>query len=91
MGLRKTRYPLYRKLHVPQGRYRQVGKFSPSTRTRSLDHLDHSQSQYRLSYSSPQNNKKVINIIIKIYEGLLIMFLARYILGLQEEDAKPSM
>jgi hypothetical protein len=61
------------------------------TPAENLDHPAHSQSQLHLQYPNPQNSKKVINIIIKVYTGLHIMILAMHILTIQEEDAKPCM
>jgi len=49
-----TRYPLYRRLGVPQGRYGQVRKFSPPPGFRSPVRPARSQSLYRLSYAGPQ-------------------------------------
>ena len=49
----KTRYPLYRRLDRPQGRYGQVRKISPPTRIRSPDRPARSDSLYRLSYPGP--------------------------------------
>jgi hypothetical protein len=47
----KTRYPLYRRLGGPQGRYGQVRKISPTpTGIRSPDRPARSQSLYRLSH-----------------------------------------
>jgi hypothetical protein len=46
----KTRYPLYRRLGGPQGRYGQVRKLSPPIGIRSPDRPARSQSLYRLSY-----------------------------------------
>ena len=51
----KIRYPLYRRLVGPQGRYGQVWKISalPTTGIRSPDRPARSQSLYRLSYPIP--------------------------------------
>jgi hypothetical protein len=49
----KNRYPLYRRLRGPQGRYGQVRKISPPTGIGSPDHPARSESLYRLSYSGP--------------------------------------
>ena len=46
----KTRYPLYRRLSGPQGRFGQVLKISLPTGIRSPDRPDRSESLYRLSY-----------------------------------------
>jgi len=46
----KSRYPLYRRLHGPQGRSGQVRKISPPTGIRSPDRPARSQSLYRLRY-----------------------------------------
>ena len=46
----KARYPLYRRLGGPQGRFGQVRKFSPPTEIRFPDRQARSQSLYRLSY-----------------------------------------
>ena len=50
----KTRYPLYRRLGVHQSRSGQVRKISPPTGILSPDRQAHSESLYRLSYSSPR-------------------------------------
>ena len=49
----KTRYPLYTRLCVPQGRSGQVRNISPPTGIRSPDRPARSQSLYRLSYRRP--------------------------------------
>jgi hypothetical protein len=48
-----TRYQLYRRLGVLQGRSGRVRKISPPTRNRSPDRPACSQSLYRLSYPGP--------------------------------------
>jgi len=55
----KTRYPLYRRLSGPQGRSRQVRKFSPPTGIRSPVRPASSQSLYRLSYPAHGNMKSI--------------------------------
>ena len=47
---RKTRYPFYRRLGGPQGRYGQVRKISPPQGFDPRDRPARSQSLYRLSY-----------------------------------------
>jgi hypothetical protein len=49
----KTRYPLYRRLGVPQGRSGRVRKISPPIRISSPDRPARSESLYRLSYRAP--------------------------------------
>jgi len=78
-----------RNLGAAQGQSGQLQKSSPTTRTESLDHPTHSQSLYRLSYPSPHNGTKIINIIIEVYAGFHVMILARHILAKQVEDANP--
>ena len=56
LPLGKTRYPLYRRLGGPQGRYGQVRKISPPTGIRSPDRPARSQSLYRLRYLAHQIN-----------------------------------
>jgi len=46
----KTRYPFYRRLGWPRGRYKRVGKILPPTGIRSPDSPARSESLYRLSY-----------------------------------------
>jgi hypothetical protein len=53
LPLRKTRYPLYRRLGGPWGRLGWLRKISPPTGTRSPDRPAHSETQYRLSYACP--------------------------------------
>ena len=48
-----TRYPLYRRLGGPQGRYGRVRKISPPTGIRSPYRPARSESLYRLSYPGP--------------------------------------
>jgi len=62
----KTRYPLYRRLGGPQGRYGQLRKISPPTGIRFPDRPARRQLLYRLSYPGlkslyqPNNNKKTL-------------------------------
>ena len=50
---KETRYPLYRRLSGPQGRYGQVRKISPHTGIRSPDRPARSELLYQLSYPGP--------------------------------------
>ena len=49
----KTRYPLYRRLGGPQGRYGPVKKISSPIGIRSPDRPARSESLYTLSYRGP--------------------------------------
>jgi len=49
----KTRYPLYRRLGGPHGRYVQVRKISPHIVIRIPDRPASSESQHQLSYPGP--------------------------------------
>ena len=49
----KTRYPLYRRLGGPQGRYGRVRKISPTTGIGSPNRPARSKSLYRLRYPGP--------------------------------------
>ena len=49
----KTRYPLYRSLGGPQGRFGRVRKISHTTGIRFPDRPARSESLYRLSYPGP--------------------------------------
>jgi hypothetical protein len=55
----RTRYPLYRRLNGPQGRYGLVRKMSP-TRIRSADRPVGSESLYRLSYPNTRDAYKIL-------------------------------
>jgi hypothetical protein len=51
--LGKTRYPLYRRLDGPQGRFGLVRKILPPTGIRSPDRPAYRESLYRLRYPGP--------------------------------------
>jgi hypothetical protein len=50
---KETRYPLYRRLGGPQGRFGRVRKISLPTGIRSSDRPSCSESLYRLNYPGP--------------------------------------
>jgi hypothetical protein len=54
--LGKTRYPLYRRLGVPQARSGRARKISPPTGIRFPDHPARSESPYRQCYPGPPNS-----------------------------------
>jgi hypothetical protein len=54
LPLGKTWYPLYRRLHGPQGQSGQVRKISPPTGIRSPDCPARRESLYRRCYPGPQ-------------------------------------
>jgi len=59
----KTRYPLYRRLDAPQGLSGQVRKISSQTGIRSPGRPTHSQSLYRIRYSTHFYLSRQIQII----------------------------
>ena len=65
----KTRYPLYRRLGVPQGRSGRGRKISPPTWIRSPDRPFRSESVYRLSYPDPFSVTETFTFIVKLKLG----------------------
>jgi len=54
LPLKKTQYPLNRRLGVHQGRFGHLRKISPPTGIRSPDGTARSESLYRLNYPGPR-------------------------------------
>jgi len=82
MGVGKTQYPLYRKLGVPHGQYRQLRKISPPPGLHPWTVQPTASHNYNYSTPAHRTAKKVINIMIEVYTGLEVMILARHILTL---------
>ena len=61
----KTRYPLYRRLGGPLGRFGQVRKISPPTGIRSPDRPARSHSLYLLSYPVHQPLMSLMFIVLR--------------------------
>jgi hypothetical protein len=83
---KETRYPLYKRLGGPQGRYGRCGKSGLPTRIRSPDCAARSALLYRLSYSAPHgdddddndnnnNNLQMMMIMIIIIISVMIIML----------------
>jgi hypothetical protein len=74
----KTRYPLYRRLHGPQGGSGRAKNLAP-TRIRSLDHAARSQSLYRLSYPGPRRSSDSLIYVHKARHGNYIWCMGSFI------------
>jgi hypothetical protein len=70
--LGKSRYPLYRRLGGPHGRFGLARKISPPTGIRSLDRLAFSQSLYRLIY--PAHNIILLTFAVPVFNIFVVYY-----------------
>jgi hypothetical protein len=86
--LGKTRYPLYRRLGGPQGRFGQVQKISPPTGIQSPDRSARSQSLYPATLHGPISNINPLNAELNSICYLLALLEPHHIFHISELRVK---